>query len=206
MTSTLFQTMLDHGLTPPRQLFSGGTIAEAIAHLRQMMLDPPDPDRFEGVFITYESAGLVDRGGVSGDKWKTGRFEEQPKWVISDASVPTQWLSLVAILREVYSTKVGGRGDAHHVLAQKANAAEQVAKEAIDRQIRLGYDAVISKSPVTPEQIRELRGPDRGAEIKRLVAEVLSDVTEQYMKTGTPVPDGLEKLVSSFVPRMVMRS
>eukprot|EP00542_Grammatophora_oceanica_P002737 CAMPEP_0194057908 /NCGR_PEP_ID=MMETSP0009_2-20130614/64620_1 /TAXON_ID=210454 /ORGANISM="Grammatophora oceanica, Strain CCMP 410" /LENGTH=55 /DNA_ID=CAMNT_0038707837 /DNA_START=280 /DNA_END=444 /DNA_ORIENTATION=- len=54
-------------------LYSGGTIYEAIDALYPLLLDPTE-ESFEGVFVTPETGGTRHCS-----KWKTGKYEEQPK-------------------------------------------------------------------------------------------------------------------------------
>lgn len=200
MTSERHKVFLEHDLYPPTLLFAGGNIYEAIDALLPMMLDPPN-ERFEGVFITNE---LGETRNCA--KWKTGSYEEQTSFVISNKLICSERLQdAVVKLKKVFDLKT----KAFAFTASKMKKRDGVSKQPtekekeIDRQIMLALMSVLSKSPSTAEDIRAMGPSNFSEEMKRITKETYADVSASYaasdMKPPKEVKKRLGMIVSTFI-------
>ena len=188
MTLGLYQMFLDHDLTPPKILFSGGTIGEAVEELFPTMLRP-DNAWFEGVVFTNARVSGIRYMA----KWKTGKYDEQPRLVISDEDALPE--DLVDKLRQVYETK------------EDIAARKREGRSVEDEQtatVMLAFRSVMSKSPVTADDIRGMDKESRVAELKRLQAETVEELKDQYAQVGQEMPKTLTQLVGKILSSEVM--
>ena len=210
MTLSLYKKFLDHDLTPPKILFQGGTMEEAIDTLLPLMLNPESP-LFEGVFFT--------RANVSGTrwcaKWKTGNFEEQPKFVLASIS---KYSSISSKLLQVYETRIMTRSERNTANVTTTNKRKQTepptsvetkALEVLNKQILLAFNSVMSKSKVTVEDILKMEKSSKIVEVKRINADTFADVMEQYQNVGEDikenVPKNAKKICGKFVASKLMK-
>lgn len=200
MTRDLYDAFVRHDLQPPRILFSGGLVTDAVEALHPMMMDPPS-EQFEGVFITREH--------VSGTrycaKWKTGSFEEQPSCAIHEATCPEDLQEFVAKLRSVYDTRIQKRDNTTKQRHTKPKQGSKLSLRRHKQQVTLALESVLSKSTVSAEDIRGMDRENRGRELKRLAEETRNDIKQQYASVGEDVPEAVYKLAGSVVARDVMR-
>jgi hypothetical protein len=208
MTPSLYHQLITCGLTPPPVLFRDGPIHQAVELLEERMLRPEHPDSFEGVFITLHDTDLLPRACLQGYKWKTGWFEEQPRWVPNDHLITGEWLATLERLKQVFTNQdcqSGSKQRQPATAAQLEKIRQQEEWQQQHRQVKLAFDSVMSKSPIPLESIRATTGKARGEAIRKLITDVTAEAESQYRTSETPIPDGLVNTVSKMVPRLVFQ-
>ena len=191
MTSRLYHKIKACGIEPPPLLFEG-TLCEAIDTLYPQLLEPPHV-HFEGVFITFARTKEAEtRKFVFGAKWKTGQFEEQSNFVLSPSVVSKlhaseSLRSAIDQLEQVYETKFQkmepkekGKASVKKQRQPKVPTQDETSSEALlDRQIHLALHSVLSKSPCSVDEIREMEDRSRRVdEMQRIINETLQDVLD----------------------------
>ena len=207
MTSDLHSIFTEHGLHPPKMMFSGGNLFKAVEELWMIMKE--GGSGFEGVFITSEKGGTRNCC-----KWKTGFYEEQSNFLLASESSGTEEMStMVDRLRDVLDTKSeSSRCSKPRAKKEKKTKSNGKCKDlAYDHMITLAMNSVLSKSSVAIEDIRAMEKSQKINEAKRLNQETLEDIMDSMADSGEEKMSeeelqNMKKRVGKVVSSFVMRS
>jgi len=179
------------------------SLEEAIQTIHPMMLNPENLN-FEGVFINYNTS-LKKYDKVIGHKYKCGRFEEQPRWVIPlGISNPT-----VALLQEVYQTRSRyehNREPANQIMANLERQETDMKNHELDVQIDLAFKSVMSKRTESILDIKQQPREQKNATFKEIGVAIESEVLLQYslQQIEHPNIENIRRKIINFVPKTIM--
>jgi hypothetical protein len=202
MTQDLYQMFLDHFLLPPKLLYSGGgTLKEAVqTHCTHhvgttvrvfwgSLFHIGISNSFQRAMCLQEEDSYIRRTtkvdlGQCNGRWASTNGKKARAWVLP---------------KEVrcWCCQVSRQGP---VLALDKQGT---LREPVVAELQLAFNSVFSKSVMSIEDIRSLDKQGKRAELKRLNAEVLEDIQEQYQAVDEEMPKKMKEAIGKYVASRV---
>lgn len=129
-------------------------------------------------------------------------FEEQPSWHPAHNKIIDHFHKTIQLLEEVWKTKQSR-------FAPKPEKVEKVISPkiaAVQNQVQLAFNSVVSKDPTCFEKIQKCFGDTKGQYIKDFANQIREDVLKQYIDAGEEFDTVvIDKQVNAIVPKLLMR-